>query len=214
MRNGLVRVVAPLIAALTMSAAFVVPAGAVSKITPLSVARTAYEAARASHGAMTTSQELFQTAVDADFNLEIAPNGYEHDFDKSLPNDHGIAMLVSAAQGGFGCVYISPSIAKAPSSVRCPVMYLVVITSNIKAGPRYLLTTQAASALGLEAYYVANAQSGRAVSAAVPKILKTVTGVTAKRFFFKWNVTVRDVSVCLSFTSNGGYVVVPGACAS
>jgi hypothetical protein len=213
MRNVLVRVAAAMIAAWIMSAAIVVPAGAVRQVTPLSVARTAYKAARASHGAMTTSQELVQAALDAEFNIEISPNGYEHNFDRTLPNDHGIAMLVSAAQGGFGCVYISPSIATAPSSVRCPVTYLIAITSNVKATPKYLLATQAASAIGLEAYYVARTQSGRAVSSAVPKILKTVSGVTAKRDDFRWDVTVRDVSVCLSFASNGGYLVGAGACA-
>jgi hypothetical protein len=212
MRYVAVRVVAALIAAVIMSAAMVVPAGAVPKITPLSVARTAYRAARASHGAMTTSQELVQAALDAEFNIEVAPNGYEHDFDKTLPNDHGVAMLVSAAQGGFGCVYISSSIATPPSTVPCPVTYLVAITSNVKVNPKYLLATQAASAIGLEAYYVASAQSGRAVSSAVPTILKSVSGVTAKRVAFRWDVTVRHVSVCLSFASNGSYRVGPGVC--
>jgi hypothetical protein len=212
MRNVLLRIVAALTAAWIMSAVIVVPAGAVPKITPLSVAQTAYRTARASHGAMTTSQELFQAALDADFNVEVSPDGYEHDFDKTLPNDHGIAMLVSAAQGGFGCVYISPSITTAPSSVRCPVTYLIAITSNVKATPRYLLATQAASAIGLEAYYVASAESRSAVSSAVPRILKTVSDVTAKRDDLKWDVTVGDVSVCLSFASNGSYRVGARAC--
>jgi hypothetical protein len=209
----LLRIVAGSIAAAITTAAIVVPSDATPKITPLSVAQTAYRAARASHGAMTTSQELVQATRDAEFNIEVSANGYEHDFDKTLPDDHGIAMLVSAPNRAFGCVYISPSISTAPSSVRCPVTYLAVIASNVKARPTYLLAIQAASAIGIEAYYVASAGTGRAVSSSVPKILETVSGLSAKRVDLKWDVTVRDVSVCLSFTANGSYRVGAGECA-
>jgi hypothetical protein len=208
-----VRVVTTLFVALMLCCTTSVPADAGGRSAPLAVAQAAFKAARATNGATTTSQELEHAALIANDNVAIFPDGYVSAINKSLSGDHGVALLVIVPRGGFGCVHISPSITIPPTSVRCPAPYLFVFDPNPKASPEFLLATQVAGAIGLEASYVSNAKSGSARSSEVTKILKLVSGVSATRNNLQWSVTVRSESVCLAFTARGTFSVRSGACA-
>ncbi len=205
------RIIGTLISASVALAASPSPADATGPLTPLAVAQAAYGAARASHRALSTS-ELEQAALNADFHLAVFPDGYVMALHTTLPNDHGVALMVNVGHGGFGCVHIGPTIATPPSSVRCPATYLAAIDPNPTVSRRFLLASQVAGAIGVEASTVTRAKSGSAVSSAVPKILNLVSGVTAARDGLAWAVTVRGVSVCLSFTSIGAYRVRTATC--
>jgi hypothetical protein len=180
--------------------------------TPLAVAQAAFRAARASHTAINTS-ELTEAAIRANFNVAVDPHGYVASVRETLPNDKGIAMLVNDVHGGFGCVHISPAATVAPKSARCPAPFLFAIDPNPTTSAKFLLADQVAGAIAIEATYASSAKTGTAVSAAVPKILRLVSGVSARHNALAWTIGVRNVSVCLTFSAKGTYLVRFNACA-
>jgi hypothetical protein len=213
MRNLLVRSASTACAALITCTAFSVPADAAGQKTPLAVARSAYKAARASHGKEDISSALSEAALSADYNVAILPDGFVTNYNTTIPGDHGTALLVNALHGGFGCVHVDLTDSVAPTTVRCPAPYFAYVVANPNgSNKKFLLATQVASGIGLESAYVAKARTASAVNAAVPKILNLVTGVIATHNDFGWTVSVRDVSVCLTFAPNGAYGVRNGSC--
>jgi hypothetical protein len=214
MRDLFVRSASTVFAALIVCATISAPADAAGQKSPLAVAQAAYKAARASHGKLTLPNALFNAALKANYNLAIWPDGYLTDYNETIPHaPRGYALLVSDDyHAGFSCVHVGPTLADPPSSVRCPAVYFAELNPDVRSTAKFLFATQVSSVIGLGAQEAAKAGTGSAVSSSVPKILKLVSGVTATRDALAWTVTVRDETVCLSFSSNGSYLVSDGVC--
>jgi hypothetical protein len=219
MKRLSVLLVSTLCVALIVCGANSLTAFAAGEKTSLEVAQAAYNALRAAHGKLAIGDALTTAAEKADFNVAIFPNGFVVAYQVTVPNAHDVAMLVNDGfHGEFSCVHFDPANAKPPTTALCPVTYFAAFISNVRASAKFLFATQIASTIGLGAQEAARATnatkalSGSAVSSAVPKTLKLVSGVLATRDGSRWTINVRDVSVCLSFASNGEYLVRGGAC--